>query len=100
MEDAQPRPIAEAVVDLDQVHGSAAAAWRAARVDPALFLRQTIGVFLAQLQVEMLAREARCGEGILRRHAAIVMHLHLNIFARQHRFAEIGNFREVPASTR
>ncbi len=55
MEDPQPRPVAEALINLEEVHGSAATAPCAPLVDPALFLRETIGVLFTQLQIEVWA---------------------------------------------
>lgn len=73
---------------------SAAAARRAPRVDPALFLRETIGVFFAQLQIEVWAGDVGVSHLILRRYTAIVFHLDVEILAGQDSFSQVQNLRE------
>ena len=95
MKDAQPRAVTEALVNLNEVHGSATTTRRVARrVDPALFLRQTIGVLFAQLQVDVFASEMRSAERILGRYAAIVFHLDVEILAGQDSLPKVQDLRK------
>ncbi len=51
-------------------------------------------VFFAKLQIEVFSSEARFGEWMLRRHAAIIFYLDLEILARKNSLSEIEYLRE------
>jgi hypothetical protein len=100
MEDTQPRPITETLIDLDQVHSLLATGWGRGsaagirrRCLPA-FLGQTLRLALAENHVEMAADELHFRNRILRDDATIVFDLYFDFIVRQHSVTELQDFRK------
>jgi hypothetical protein len=103
MRDAQSRPVAETLMDLNQVHpdlatgcggGGTASVDRHARV-LLPFLRETLGAPLAEDDVEMVAGRLHFRDWILRDDAAIVFDFDLELIVRKDLRAELEDFREA-----
>jgi hypothetical protein len=102
MRDAQSRPVAETLMDLNQVHpdlatgcgrGTASVDRHARVLLP--FLRETLGAPLAENDVEMCAGRLHFRDRILRHHAAVVFDFDLEFIVRQDLPAELEDFREA-----
>lgn len=113
MEQTQTRPIAEAFVDLDQIHAVdlatrsrlrdvhgfpvysfAPAAARITDRNAALLLRETIGVLFAELKLDRSICEDRARQRKLRDRAIFVLHFDPQVVVRQDAIAELENLRQ------
>lgn len=102
MRDAQSRPVAETLMDLNQVHpdlatgcdGGTASVDRHARV-LLPFLRETLGAPLAEDHLEMFAGRLYFRNRILRDDTAIVFDFDLESIVRQDLAPELEDFREA-----
>lgn len=92
MQNAQARPIAKALINLNKIgHGNSAAPRSISGFNPTFGLGQTIGVLLPQTNLQHIADEERGIDRILRNRAVLVFHFHLHLIMRQHLPSELQN---------
>jgi hypothetical protein len=102
MRDAQSRPVAETLMDLNQVHpdlatgcGRDTASVNLHARDFLPLLRETLGLPFTEDHVEMLAGRFHFRDRILRHDAAVVFDFDLELIVRQDLPAELEDFREA-----
>jgi hypothetical protein len=99
-QDPQPRPVAEALINVNQIHRRSAAGLRAgaARFSDrgfSAFLGETLRLALAENQIESIPRRLGVHHRVLGHDAAIVFHFDFEPVVRENLIADLKDLREA-----
>jgi hypothetical protein len=95
VQNPKPCRIAKALVDSNEIHFGLATGFRAAAINAALLLGETIGVLVAKPEFHVFANQFRALNRVLRHGAVVVFHFDFEIVVRQNLLPEIENFRKA-----